>query len=95
MSKGQRTRHSILLTAFDLMYRNGYRATSVDDILKKMDVTKGSFFYHFKSKEEMALAVIDEIMYPGMKRIMIDPLICGDDPRDELYSMMKGLLNRG
>jgi TetR/AcrR family transcriptional repressor of nem operon len=34
----------------------GYAATTVDDICHKAGVTKGSFFHHFKSKDELALA---------------------------------------
>jgi len=34
----------------------GYAATTVDDICHKAGVTKGSFFHHFKSKDELAVA---------------------------------------
>ena len=34
----------------------GYAATSVDDLCRAAGVTKGAFFHHFKSKEDMAVA---------------------------------------
>jgi TetR/AcrR family transcriptional repressor of nem operon len=34
----------------------GYAATTVDDICREAGVTKGSFFHHFKSKDDLALA---------------------------------------
>jgi TetR/AcrR family transcriptional regulator, transcriptional repressor for nem operon len=34
----------------------GYAATTIDDICRQAGVTKGSFFHHFKSKDELALA---------------------------------------
>lgn len=92
MSKGAQTRQTILEIAFELTYANGYQATSIDEILKKTHVTKGSFFHHFKNKDEMGLAMIREIMYPGMQQAMIAPLSAGKDPIKEIYEMMKGLL---
>jgi TetR/AcrR family transcriptional repressor of nem operon len=40
------------------MRQKGYAATTVDDICREAGVTKGSFFHHFKSKDDLALAVI-------------------------------------
>ena len=37
----------------------GYTATTVDDVCAAAGVTKGSFFHHFKGKEELALAAIE------------------------------------
>lgn len=92
MSKGAQTRQTILGVAFELTYANGYQATSIDEILKKTHVTKGSFFHHFKNKDEMGLAMIEEIMYPGMYSTMINPLLAGKDPIKEINDMMRGLL---
>jgi TetR/AcrR family transcriptional repressor of nem operon len=36
----------------------GYSATTVDDICRQAGVTKGSFFHHFKSKDDLALAAV-------------------------------------
>ncbi len=48
----------ILETAKELFYRNGYLATSVDDIIEQAKVSKSNFYYHFKSKEDLGLAVL-------------------------------------
>ncbi len=92
MSKADNTRLTILRTAFDLVYANGYQLTSVDDIIAKTHVTKGAFYYHFRSKDAMGLAMIKEVMYPGMRQALIEPLMHGKDPVHEIYEMMKGLL---
>ena len=42
--------------ALHLIRAKGYEATTVDDICEAAGLTKGSFFHHFKSKEELALA---------------------------------------
>ncbi len=36
----------------------GYTATRIDDICAEAGLTKGSFFHHFKSKEDLALAAV-------------------------------------
>jgi TetR/AcrR family transcriptional repressor of nem operon len=92
MSKAAVTRHDILQKAFDLVYLKGYQATSIDDIIATTAVTKGAFFYHFKNKEEMGLALINEVMYPGMVPYMIDALGKTDDVLEDIYNMIKGLL---
>ena len=42
--------------AVQVVRAKGYAATTVDDICHKAGLTKGSFFHHFKSKDELALA---------------------------------------
>jgi TetR/AcrR family transcriptional repressor of nem operon len=42
--------------ALHVIRAKGYLATTVDDMCHKAGVTKGSFFYPFKSKDELALA---------------------------------------
>lgn len=46
-------------TASRLFYVHGYHATGVDRIIAEANVSKGSFFYQFKSKEELAISVLD------------------------------------
>lgn len=75
------------------MYIKGYQSTSIDDILSSMQVTKGAFFYHFKNKEEMALALIKEVMYPGMKKMLVEPLEQSVNPIAAINLMMANLLN--
>ncbi|MGD0908183.1 MAG: TetR/AcrR family transcriptional regulator [Candidatus Acidiferrales bacterium] len=46
----------LLDAALHVIRARGYTATTIDDICHKAGVTKGSFFHHFKSKDELALA---------------------------------------
>jgi TetR/AcrR family transcriptional regulator, transcriptional repressor for nem operon len=54
------TREKLLDVAYEEIYHNGYYATSVDKILKQANMNKGSMYHFFKSKKELALAVIRE-----------------------------------
>jgi TetR/AcrR family transcriptional regulator, transcriptional repressor for nem operon len=52
-----KTRDSLMEAAFDLVRTKGLAATTVDDICAAAGVSKGAFFHHFKSKDELAAAV--------------------------------------
>ncbi|MBB5637309.1 AcrR family transcriptional regulator [Pedobacter cryoconitis] len=92
MKKAEQTRFNILQKSFELIYIKGYQSTSIDDILSSMEVTKGAFFYHFKNKEDMGLALITDFLYPRMKDFLIDPLNSVSDPIKGIYQMTANLL---
>ena len=46
----------LMNSALKLVRSTGYEATTVDDLCKDAGVTKGAFFHHFKSKEELAVS---------------------------------------
>lgn len=66
MSKKQTTRDKLLDITFEEVYIHGYAATSVDTILKKANVPKGSMYHHFKSKKELVLAMVQERLFVKM-----------------------------
>lgn len=92
MKKSEATRLNILQKAFKLIYEKGYQTTSVDEIIATTQVTKGAFYYHFKTKDEMGLAIINELMKPSFKITFIDPLQNTEDPLDSIYELMDNLL---
>lgn len=46
--------------AMDMIWENSYGATSVDAICERANVRKGSFYYFFKSKSDLAAAALEE-----------------------------------
>ena len=52
-------RDQLLNTAENLFYREGYHATGIDRILAESGVAKMTLYKHFKSKDELILAVLD------------------------------------
>ncbi|MFC0425917.1 TetR/AcrR family transcriptional regulator [Chryseobacterium scophthalmum] len=92
MKKSEATRQNILQKAFELIYTNGYQTTSVDEIIATTQVTKGAFYYYFKTKDEMGLAIINERMRPTFKNTFIEPFQSDVDPLDTIYDLMHHLL---
>ena len=50
----------ILKTAAGMFAQKGYHQTTVDEIARALGVAKGTIYYHFKNKEELYLAIIQE-----------------------------------
>ncbi|SRR5258706_404573 len=60
MAKTPDTRERLLQTAADLIWTSSYHATGVDSICEAAGVHKGSFYHHFASKEELAIAALED-----------------------------------
>jgi len=84
MTKAQAQHESktrILDAALRVIRAKGYSATTIDDVCLAAGLTKGSFFHHFKSKEELALAatghfaaMADSLFAQAPYRALQDPL---------------------
>lgn len=57
---GKPTRDKILAESRVLILKNGFSGTSIDNILDKTGITKGAFFYHFKTKNLLAKALLED-----------------------------------
>jgi len=80
LDKSEETRAHILMAAFDEIYRRGFQAASLSNILKKTNITKGALYHHFKNKMELGYAVVDEVIYTTLRANWIEPLLETDDP---------------
>lgn len=58
--RAQETRQLILDAAYLLFARQGYGQTSVDSILAEAGISKGAFYHHFESKEELFRALLND-----------------------------------
>lgn len=92
MKKSEATRLTILQKAFELIYVKGFQTTSIDEIIATTQVTKGAFYYHFKTKDEMGLAIITDLMKPNFRKTFIHSLQSSQNPLDSIYDNMYHLL---
>lgn len=60
MKKNMKTRQIILKAALECFSKNGYVNTSISDIVNHSGISKGGIYWHFKSKEEMFVQMIEE-----------------------------------
>ncbi len=58
MSKSERTKQTIIDSAMTLFSSKGYEATSVDELVAKSGIAKGTYYYHFKQKEDVLMYIV-------------------------------------
>src|SRR5882724_4350204 len=76
-----KSKEKIIRVATHLFHKNGYQATTVDEIAETTGVTKSNLYYHFRSKEELALETLDmrmkqfesEVILPTLGEISLSP----------------------
>jgi TetR/AcrR family transcriptional repressor of nem operon len=85
---GENAREGLIVAATELFRRNGYVATTVDEICTEAGVTKGAFFHHFASKEALAEACLDKWTAGFMAMIDAAPFHAINDPVEKLTGCM-------
>jgi TetR/AcrR family transcriptional repressor of nem operon len=82
------SRLKLLEAATEVVRAKGYAATTVDDLCAAAGVTQGSFFHHFKSKEEMVLQAVAH-WGSWTDGIFADaPYASATDPRDRVFGYL-------
>jgi AcrR family transcriptional regulator len=83
------TRKQILDVAFWEIYKNGFQAVSVNDIINKTTVTKGAFFHHFPTKNALGYAIVDEVLTGLTIAKWIHPLSAYKNPIQGILKNLK------
>jgi TetR/AcrR family transcriptional repressor of nem operon len=78
MKQESESKRKLLEAAIDLIWKSSYGAVSVDDICEKAGVNKGSFYYAFKSKSDLAVAAYER--YWENKRAKMDAMFSPQVP---------------
>lgn len=72
--KSEITKQIIIDKAFHLFYKNGFKTTSIDKIMKETTLSKGAFYHHYKSKKELGQEIISLKVQKRVVNGMILPL---------------------
>jgi TetR/AcrR family transcriptional repressor of nem operon len=86
------TRDKLVGEAGHLFAMKGYHDTKLEEVLRAAGVTTGAFFHHFKSKEDLAFAVIDRHM--ARRRELLDRIeqsLPGGDESEPLVPVFRRL----
>ena len=86
---GDATRAQLLQAAFAEIYRHGFQAAGLHEILKGTGLTKGALYYHFPSKRALGLAVIDEVIRDRLTETIFRPLEEAEDPFATLLAILE------
>ena len=81
------TRDHIVEAADRLFYRQGYEHTSFSDIAEAVQISRGNFYYHFKSKDEILDAVIN-VRLADTRKMLERWEIEGQQPADRIRSFI-------
>jgi AcrR family transcriptional regulator len=88
---GKTTRDHIVEAADDLFYRRGFEHTSFTDVADVVQISRGNFYYHFKTKDEILHAVINERL-ANTQQMLERWEIEGDTPQDRIGSFINILI---
>lgn len=84
--EAEQTKKQIAEKAKDLFSLKGYAATSMDDICKAAEASKGSLYYHFKNKETLFLYILETQMHEWIERWEALALTCST-ATEKLYKL--------
>jgi AcrR family transcriptional regulator len=68
------TKQKILDAAIQLFSRKGFRSTSLSDLVQATGLTKGALYHHFKNKDSLFYAVLENLRFLWRERVFRDML---------------------
>jgi TetR/AcrR family transcriptional repressor of nem operon len=80
--------------ALDLIWEESYGAVTIDDICKRADVKKGSFYYFFSSKSELAVAALERLWETSWKARLDSVFSSSDDPLTRLKNYLTSIYEK-
>lgn len=90
--KKDATKELILIEASKLFSSQGYEKTTLDQILENANIAKGTFYYHFKSKEQLVEELINQ-GYAQFSTIASQDLESGISPLEILEKVIQNFVD--
>jgi TetR/AcrR family transcriptional repressor of nem operon len=87
--KGEQTKQVILQKTRMLLVTKGFHHTSVSEIIAACGVQKGSLYYHFPSKEELGLAVLEDARDEFFA--ILDQSLTGTTPLAKVFNSLEAV----
>jgi len=88
MARKTETRQKLLDISLQLMMTHGYNATSIEEICKLAEVTKGGFFYYFKTKEMLGTEVIKHYWVTRKQQFAESDWMTADSPLEQIQAFL-------
>lgn len=91
-SKGEHTREKILEAARELFNAKGFNATTISDLVEATGMQKGSLYFHFSGKDEIAREVLADATDEFMR--FLGEALCGDNPGARIDNFFRCALDK-
>ncbi|HWA87176.1 MAG TPA: TetR/AcrR family transcriptional regulator [Opitutus sp.] len=80
--------------ALELLWQESYGAVTIDDICKRADVKKGSFYYFFQSKVDLSVAALDRMWAEEWKPRLDSQFSSSTLPLDRIRAYLGSIYQR-
>lgn len=91
MKNSNDTRQKLIDITYDEIYEKGYQAASLSEILSKAQVHKGSMYYFFENKKEMAMSALKEKLSERFTKRYATILQYESNILDELFKVLNDI----
>jgi AcrR family transcriptional regulator len=85
------TKEKIRLAAMELFIKQGYHATSIDDVAKQAEISKGLLYNYFKGKEDLLATMVETRV--GELISVMEEAAAIDQPDDQLRHIIEGAID--
>lgn len=89
--KGTKTREHILKSSRKLLVTQGFHNTAISEIISATGVKKGNLYYHFASKEDLGLAVLEDAKEEFF--LFLNKSLSGSDPVIKIINACQAIFN--
>ena len=90
MQKGDATRERIKQASLGLFHQKGYANTSINHVLDSSNIKKGTFYFHYQSKEKLAVEVLQKALREYNNQI--DDAICHKEAVEQIRDMIEAIV---
>src|SRR5262245_52450852 len=91
MGRTSDAKERLMNAALELIWEESYGAVTIDDICKRADVKKGSFYYFFSSKADLAVASLEKMWSEQWKPALDAKFSPSLDPIARLTRYLEGI----
>ncbi len=92
MGRTSDAKEKLMAAATDLIWEDSYGAVTIDDICQRADVRKGSFYYFFPGKAELAVAAFEEMWRSEWKPFLDNHLSPDKDPAQRFHDYFAAII---
>lgn len=87
--------HRLCAKGLEIFNEKGYYNTSLDDILTELNLSKGAFYHHFKSKEDYFITIVQNLMVQKVYALLVEPLDTFENPLPIIVESLENALEPG